>query len=167
MSLPMPANLMKTIKQRLLNLSTTNPLDLQGASEEEIQTLERYAGGTFPQVYRDFLTAFGRSAGPLFQGTESSLSDRMRLRLRKSAEAIVSSSGSQFEIPEMAFVFLMAQGYQFSYFLLADGEDPPVFHYLEGEPGPTRLAERLSDYYLECVEQYENWVRRLKETSTT
>lgn len=35
-------------------------------------------------------------------------------------------------LPADAFVFLMHQGYQFSFFALAKGDDPAVSSYLEG-----------------------------------
>jgi len=36
-------------------------------------------------------------------------------------------------LPKDAFVFLMHQGYQFSFFRLSEGENPPIYFYCEGE----------------------------------
>jgi hypothetical protein len=55
-------------------------------------------------------------------------------------------------LPEGAIVFLMHQGYQFFYLDCGSGgDDPPVFHYHEGEPGVVRRFERFSDLMLVCA----------------
>jgi hypothetical protein len=147
------------IRQRLLALPVTRPGDLEGATEDEARSLEEYAGGTLPLVYRQFLRHLGRSSGELFRGTECAIGQRSGLRLKRDAEQIARSGDPPFTLPPRAFVFLMSQGYQFSFFDAADGDDPPVYHYLEGEPRPKKLADSLSSYLRSSVEDCE---RRLQ-----
>ena len=143
------------IKQRLVALPTERDQKLEGASDEEIQALEQYAGGPFPSVYKQFLKSLGRSAGELLRGTEYSVTGRDRLRLREPAERLLQRKQSSFVLPDTAFVFLMSQGYQFSFFFMNQGNDPPVYHYHEGDGQPTQLASSLSNYLFKCIDACE------------
>lgn len=52
-------------------------------------------------------------------------------------------------LPAHAFVFWMHQGYQFSFFILNGDDNPPVYHYSEGqkETGFVKSFGKLSDFY--------------------
>jgi SMI1/KNR4 family protein SUKH-1 len=143
------------IRRRLIALPESSEQDLEGASEEEIRELEKYAGGPLPAVYKQFLKQLGRSAGELFRGSDYSVSQRFRLHLREHAEALLLRSNAPFVLPKTAFVFLMSQGYQFSFFYIGQGDDPGVYHYLEGDPLPRQLDATLSGYLLRCIEECE------------
>jgi hypothetical protein len=142
------------IKRRLLALPSGKSADLAGVSDEEISDLERYAGGRLPLVYKQFLRHLGRSAGELFRGTDHSFRQR-DLRWKLEAEEIIARSQAPFLLSPSAFVFLMAQGYQFSFFHIDQGDDPSVHHYLEGASQPTLLDELLSGYLMRCIEDCE------------
>jgi hypothetical protein len=142
------------MKQRLLAMPSTRD-HLEGASGEEIQELEKYAGGPFPAVYRQFLEQLGRSAGALFRGTEYSVRQRFQLRLREHAERILKRGAAPFALPATAFVFLMSPGSQFSFFSMNEGDDPAVYHYREGDQAPKKLDTTLSGYLRRCLEQCE------------
>jgi hypothetical protein len=129
--------------------------DLEGASEEEIRELEKYAGGKLPSVYKQLLKKLGRSAGELFRGSDYSVRQPFHLRLKEHAEELLKRSKAPFVLPRTAFVFLMSQGYQFSFFHLDQGDDPEVYHYLEGEPTPRQMDATLSGYLLRCIEECE------------
>lgn len=145
---------MKELKQRVEALSAGTEFQLEGASEEEIQELEAYAGGPLPDVYKLFLKEMGHSAGKMFRGTDYSLTQRARLRFRKRAEELLEKTS--YRLSQTAFVFLMSQGYQFSYFHIDQGDDPSVYHFLQGNAEPTLLDQSLSNYLLRCVEAYED-----------
>lgn len=143
------------IRQRLLSLLSSREDELEGASDEEIVELESYAGGRFPAVYKQFLKCLGRSAGELLRGSEYAISQSLRLRLKEHAEELLRRSDASFVLPRKAFVFLMSQGYQFAFFNLDQGDDPCVYHYLEGDSTPKLLDPTLSGYLLRCIEACE------------
>jgi hypothetical protein len=126
-------------------LSRYKSLGLSGtpATPQEVLALERQFGVMFPAAYKAFLLILGRDGGTDFVGSDCTV--RHLTKLREEAQELLRSSGSQFELPEDAFVFLMHQGYSFAYFQ-ADGktEDPAVFSYLEGDPRPVQMAETFS-----------------------
>lgn len=152
------------IRRRLIALPESRGQDLEGASEEEIRQLEMYAGGRLPLVYKQFLRQLGRSAGELFRGSDYSVSQRFHLHLREHAEKLLMRSKAPFALATAAFVFLMSQGCQISFFYLDRGDDPSVYHYLEGDPVPRQLDATLSGYLLRCLEECERRTTRLNPT---
>jgi hypothetical protein len=148
------------IRERLRALPAGGDRTLEGASDAEIQALEAYAGGPLPAVYRQFLKQLGRSAGELLRGSEYAVSQPLRLHLREHAEDLLRRSAAPFALPASAFVFLMSQGYQFSFFNLDQGDDPSVYHYLEGDPAPKILDTTLSGYLRRCAAACERREQR-------
>ena len=162
----MAENKFPDIKSRLQQLKGSDSAEVAEANEEEIRQLEEYAGGSLPHVYREFLRQVGRSTGCLFRGSEGSLQSRFQLRMRAQAEGLLKRTHAAWTLPGDAFVFLMTQGYQFSYFRLSEGDDPPVYHYLEESEGATRLADHLSDYFRRCLEACEQGAARSSLANT-
>jgi SMI1-KNR4 cell-wall len=153
------------IRQRLLALPSVGDQELAGASDEDITELENYAGGRLPAVYKQFLKQLGRSAGELFRGSEYALSQKFCLHLKEHAEELLKRKEASFTLPQSAFVFLMSQGYQFTFFNLDEGDDPTVYHYLEGNLTPKVLDAKLSQYLLRCIEACEQREQRLGSSS--
>jgi len=122
------------------NLGTKD--ELQGCSEKEIEQLEKHIGSKLPQDYREFLILMGHRAGAFRRGSDYlykdlfNLTDLTRDTLR----------GGSFELPNDAFVFFSHQGYIFTYFKLSDGDDPPIYTYMEMEHQPKRRATNFSEY---------------------
>ncbi len=52
-------------------------------------------------------------------------------------------------LPKNAFVFWLHQGYQMAFFLVDEGDNPPVYYFGEGE-GQTdfKKVDSLTDFYL-------------------
>lgn len=143
------------IKRRLLGLPNTRPGDLEGATDEDVRGLEEYAGCRLPLAYRQFLRQLGRASGELFRGTDCAIGQPSGLRLKEAAGETLREGKSLFTLPPRAFVFLMSQGYQFSFFDADEGDDPAVYHYLEGDAGPKKLADSLTAYLRQSVEACE------------
>jgi hypothetical protein len=126
-------------------LSRYKALGLTGepATPEEVEVLEQQLRVAFPAAYKAFLLILGRDGGPDHVGSDCTTDDLPRLR--GWAEELLENCGSPFHLPTKAVVFLMHQGYAFTYFV-ADGrtDDPPVFSYLEGSLGPVQKAETFS-----------------------
>ena len=95
------------------------------------------------KTYNAFLLILGRDGGSDFIGSDCTI--RHLPKLRGWAEDLLRQCGSQYTLPEKAFVYLMHQGYSFFYFLADQtSEDPPVLAYLEGDPAPIKKAESFS-----------------------
>ncbi len=143
------------IQRRLRQLNPSEADSFKGATSEEIAELENYAGGTFPLVYRKFLEMMGQCAGRLFQGSTALLSQKWSLKFRAFAEKMLSDHGAETPLPESAFVFLMHQGYQFLYFRLDEGENPPVYIITDFEPEPKLLVDSFTNLVDQFVADLE------------
>jgi hypothetical protein len=132
--------------------------EIQGANADEIGELEADAGGRLPRTYRRFLEVMGRSAGALLRGSDYSIAQDHRLRLRDSAQRIIDRSQSGWELPADAFVFLVHHGYQFLFFNL-DGDDPEVYRFTEADSEPKQIAGSLTEFFRLRIENHERLVR--------
>ncbi len=70
-------------------------------------------------------------------------------------------------MPEDAFVFFMHQGYQFMFFRLSEGDDPPVYYYGEGEGQDTfRVLQPSYSAFLETeIEGHAKLLVEIREMS--
>jgi hypothetical protein len=105
-------------------------------TEEEITKLEDWVGHRLPHTYREFLLWMGHWGGGLFVGSDcfyENLKD-----LQEWTRTLLEEDKNPVQLPEDAFTFFMHQGYLFLYFRLSEGEDPPVYYYLENEKDPTQ-----------------------------
>lgn len=100
-------------------------------SKEEVQALENQLGQTLPAAYREFLLLMGRKAGGLFWGTNWLYED-LEL-MQEDAVELMRHDKFPVILPPDAFVFLMHQRYQFMFFRLTEGDDPPVYYYIESD----------------------------------
>ncbi len=129
-----------------------------GADDDEIRDLEDELGARLPLVYRQFLRAMGHSAGPLFDGSDCSLTQRHRLRLRPSAERIIQRSAAGWQLPDDAFVFLVHHGYQFLFFRLSEGDNPPIYRFSDADDAAIRIAPSLTEFLKTRMEEHEHIV---------
>jgi hypothetical protein len=60
-------------------------------------------------------------------------------------------AGVESLLPSNAFVFYGHQGYEFGFFLLGQGDDPPVYQYVEGEETPNLVWGSFSDYLSDVI----------------
>ncbi|MBW3542608.1 MAG: SMI1/KNR4 family protein [Planctomycetes bacterium] len=133
---------------------------IEGATEAQIGALEVEIGRPLPETYRQFLRSMGHSAGPLFRGSDYSLAQPHCLRLRPLAQRVIDRSASQYRLPENAFVFLVHHGYQFLFFKLGEGEDPPVYRFSDAEPSEMRIADSFSSFLQSRVASHERIAER-------
>jgi hypothetical protein len=121
---------------------------LRGLAPEDVAELERRLARPLPTCYRQLLLVMGRDAGEFFIGSDifGKTIDGL-LDLQRAALDLITENGNRVRLPDAAFVFLMHQGYTFAYFRLDDGDDPPVFVYLEPDEH-TRAADHFSAFIL-------------------
>jgi len=139
---------MQMDKNSIVNLLVRSQIasaeEIQGCNENEIKELEEEIGHGFPTVYREFLLAAGHRAGLLFQGTDIFFGS---LRgLTQEANELLEENQESFTLPEDTFVFSMHQGYEFNYFRFSEGDNPPVYQYIEGEGEPKLAWDSFSSF---------------------
>jgi hypothetical protein len=120
---------------------------------EEVEELERWKGHRFPEAYREFLLCMGRSGGGLLAGSDCFY--RHLKDLPVYAEELLKEDQFVGKLPENIFIFFMHQGYQFNFFYFDDGDDPPIYWYIEEIPVRTqfvRLYAHFSEFILTEIE---------------
>lgn len=120
------------MRQRLLGAGIASPDQLRGCSQDEVASVERSFGLELPSAYKDFLRAFGHSAGGFWQDAEFTV-DRLVWLNREAREILAELESVRLALPEQGFVFCSRRGEQFLYFL-ADGkaQNPPIYHFCIG-----------------------------------
>jgi len=137
----------KEIVSLLREYKIASDNEIRGFTELEVGQCEQSIGSPFPDQYREFLLAIGHDAGFLFQGTDILFRNVENLiELRKEAENLLEENGEAFILPFDAFVFSMHQGYEFNYFVLSEGNDPPVYQYVEGDGPPVLVWDSFSAF---------------------
>ncbi|CAK7007141.1 SMI1/KNR4 family protein [Saezia sanguinis] len=126
--------------------------DIQGCSIAEIEHLEKSAGLQLPGQYKEFLLAVGKGAGSFFQGSD--IFFPLMNGLNKEAIELLEENDEEFDLPENAFVFLMHQGYEFDYFDTSNGNDPPVYQYVEGNGPPVLTWGSFSKFLNDSIMQH-------------
>ncbi len=141
-------------KTRLEELQTIHPENAMPCSEDEVLALERRIGRALPGAYKEFLLWMGHGSTGVFRGTDCFYYDLPVIRT--GASELLQEDGFPEPLPADAFVFLMHQGYQFAFFRLSEGEDPPVSYYYEGAKGGWLfpVAAHFSEYVLMEIETY-------------
>lgn len=129
---------------------------IEACNSADLRDVQSISQHRLPAAYIAFLSKMGRNAGPLFEGSEFSPAHKNKLRLRQIAERILKDSHSSFVLPDTVFVFLQHQGYQFLFFNVTDGDDPPVFLVRDNHPYPTQVSVAFSRFILDAVEKFES-----------
>ena len=102
---------------------------LNGCSRAEIQKIENYYKVQLPETYVEFLKYMGKGAGKFMMGS-SAFYDEI-FDLKEGGIALLVENEFK-PLPNLAFVFWMHQGYQFAFFNVNDGQNPPIYYYTEG-----------------------------------
>lgn len=143
-------------KKEIVSLLSENKIandnEIQGFTASEVEQCEQALGSKLPNQYREFLLAIGHDAGLLFQGTDilfRNVDDL--LELRKEAEDLLAENEETFILPTDAFVFSMHQGYEFNFFVISEGNDPPVYQYVEGDGPPVLVWDSFSAFLRKSI----------------
>ncbi|MED4532573.1 SMI1/KNR4 family protein [Metabacillus fastidiosus] len=148
-------------KNNIVNLLMKSQIatieEIQGCSENEIKELEEAIGHSFPNMYRNFLLEIGHRAGLLFQGTDIFFGSIKGLT--EEANELLEENQESFNLPEDAFVFSMHQGYEFNYFRFSEGDNPPVYQYIEGEGEPKLAWDSFSSFLSDGINITSKFIR--------
>ena len=74
--------------------------------------------------------------------------------LMHEAKSLLAEDEAGVTLGENAFVFLMHQGYEFLYFYLSEGDDRPVYQYVEGIGMPMLAWKSFSDFLKDTIAQH-------------
>jgi hypothetical protein len=119
------------VKQQLKELKLVSPNELSGCTADEVNRLEQQLKISLPAAYQEFLLWMGHGAGQFLRGSDCFY--KHLPYLRDWAIELLQENNFPEPLPEDAFVFFMHQGYQFSFFSLSEGDDPPIYSYCEGK----------------------------------
>ncbi|MBA2394072.1 MAG: SMI1/KNR4 family protein [Ktedonobacteraceae bacterium] len=128
-----------------------------GCNQKEIEEIELFMKSRLPQAYQEFLLWMGHSCGRFLQGSDCFypiLKD-----LQQYARELLSEDHYAGKLSEDAFIFFMHQGYYFLFFHLTEGDDPPIYSYLENTTQPDQSTivkeySHLNDFLLAEMETY-------------
>jgi hypothetical protein len=117
-------------KARSESSGLIHPKDLIPCTSDEVRVLEDMLKLTLPSSYKEFLYWGGHSAGPLLRGSDCFWEHL--LNIQQWAVELLEENNFPVRLPNDAFVFLMHQGYTFMFLRTTEGDNPPVYRYLEG-----------------------------------
>lgn len=98
------------------------------AQKEQVDILNKKY--KLPCEYLDFLNSFGYASGSFLKYHDCFIKDLPDIQ--EDVKIITMNNGLT-PLPKNAFVFWSYQGYEFAYFNLDEGDNPPVFYFAEGE----------------------------------
>lgn len=114
-----------------------------GCSLEDLSAFESSRSITLPDSYARFLLGAGKNTGGFLSGSDLTIDCLDRLQL--GARALLQDDDAP-GLPPDGFVFCSHQGYQFLFFRMSEGPNPPVYYYLEGEKKFREIAPSFSDW---------------------
>lgn len=113
-----------------------------------IEKFERDNNIIFPLAYTEFLLNMGLKAGDIFSGSDYNFTHLQELQ--KEGKQIYLRRMSV-ELPKEYFIILVHQGYSFYAFNLLEGNNPPVYLFVDGDE-PTKLNIEYETFSL-CIEK--------------
>jgi len=149
------------LRKRLLSSGLATEETIVPCSELEIARLETTAPDVLPDAYKAFLRTAGRKAGLLFSDVNFFYPGILDLTER--ASGWLREFESPLALPERAFVFSDRYGEQFMYFLV-DGDDPPIFLYVEGRTHFERIADSVWEIIEAELLEVEEFKRKCYNT---
>lgn len=137
----------------LVDGGVANDSDIMGCSEAEIAQVERILNVKLPAAYREFLLRMGRGAGDFYCGSD--LHWPKVLGLTEAGRELVSEDEADIQLPADAIVIVMHQGYQFLFIRATEGDDPPVYHYMEYSGEFHKMSNALSKFLFDVA--HDDW----------
>lgn len=121
-------NLIKS-KAKFSSYGRVTTTRVQSCTEEEVRLLEKNLNCRLPDAYREFLLWMGHGAGAFLQGTD--IFYKHVPKIQGWAKELLAENGFPVLLPDDAVVFMMHQGYQFMFFRVSEGDNPPIYYYHE------------------------------------
>ena len=119
-----------------------------GCLQKEMEQLENYAHFPLPKTYKEFMAFMGRGAGDYL--ADMNITYKKVFENKNSMNELLEEDTSDFKLSETDFVFSSYQGEQFMYFNLREGDNPPVYYYIEGTSKvPRKIYDSFTEYILD------------------
>ena len=118
------------VKNQLIELKLVKQDELLGCTRDDVIAIEQKLGISLPRAYQEFLLSMGDSAGQFLRGSDCFF--KHLPQLQEWGVELLHENNFAESLPEDAFIFFMHQGYQFSFFRVSEGADPPTYSYCEG-----------------------------------
>lgn len=137
--------------------------EISQCTETEVAQLEQQSGHAIPAAYCKFLLWMGHGAGNFLRGSDV-FYEHLRSNV-SAARELLRENNISLDLPVDALVFYTHQGYQFAYFQLSAGDNPPVYYYGEGE-GVEEIRELypcFSDFLEREIEGHAELLREAAE----
>ncbi|MCG6155937.1 SMI1/KNR4 family protein [Rubinisphaera margarita] len=122
---------------------------IRGCTSEEIERVEQDAGSPLPLAYREFLARMGRGALRFYYGTDIFFPAVLGLTL--AARELVAEEESRLQLPDDAIAIIMHQGYQFCFIRSSEGDDPPVYYYMEQSSEFIRKSDHFTEFLIDVA----------------
>ena len=128
---------------------------LEPCSNDDIEKIQSIVKPKeLPGAYLEFMRTMGKYASFL-RGNDYSINHIFDLR--KGAEELLEENNSDERLTDDDFVFFMHQGYEFCFYKISEGDNPPVYFYSE-EKCPflsrgnnskvfTKITDSLSEFF--------------------
>jgi hypothetical protein len=126
---------------------------VRGCSVTEIDEVEGDVRLRLPLAYREFLAKMGRNAGNFYVGTDIFYPNL--LGNTKAAHELVAEDKATIILPKDSIAFAMHQGYQFTFFQTDEGDDPPVYYYMEQSGGFVKKADQFTQFLADVA--HDSW----------
>jgi len=149
------------VKKQLIKLKLALPDELLGCNQNELIEFEKKIGISLPTAYQEFLLLMGHGAGKFLRGSDCFF--QKLPYLKEWAIEILQENNFPEPLPDDAFVFFMHQGYQFSFFRLLEGDDPPTYSYSEGtnQTSFIRSHDKFSEFLATEVKIHAKYLMAL------
>lgn len=138
------------VAERLCSRGVATRDNICGCSPEEIAKVRAEFKIPLPLAYEEFLSQMGRSAGRFYEGTDMFFPKI--LGAKAAARELVAEDPFGVEFPDDAIPFSMHQGYQFLFVRSSEGDDPPVYYYLEQSGQFEVKADEFSKFLSEVAD---------------
>ena len=136
--------------KRLKESSIVEDGNITGCAKDEISEIEQKAGVDLPTAYVMFLEEMGQSAGDFQRGDDLFYPDM--IGLQSAMQEIIAEKNSSVELTGSDFVFAGHHGYVYLLFDTQNGEDPPVYRYIEGNDELEQVFEGFSEWLESSIE---------------
>ncbi|EMA38527.1 hypothetical protein C446_09940 [Halobiforma nitratireducens JCM 10879] len=118
--------------------------EIEGCTTEELAQLEAEFGVELPAAYRSCMLHIGKSTNGFLRGSEFTY-PAPKYQREFAEDSIERWDDLEFSLKETDFVFRGLQGSSFWFFNTEDGDDPPVYLYME-DTEPELVADTFSEW---------------------